>query len=131
MDLGLNNYIKVGHGEELNGGKLKKAIIADIFESLMGAIYLDLGYATARRVILDIIIPYITNPNVTFFQDYKSALQEAVQTTKKSLYYELIAEYGPPHDKRFKMQVREYIHAVIAAYPRAAGRRDFRVSAER
>ena len=106
LDLGLNKYIKVGHGEELNGGKLKKAIVADIFESLMGAIYLDLGYATVRKVILNIIVPYVTNPNITFFQDYKSALQEAVQTTKKSLYYELIEEQGPPHDKKFKMQVR-------------------------
>ena len=106
MDLGLNKYIKVGHGEEINGGKLKKAIVADIFEALMGAIYLDLGYATVRRVILDIIVPYVTNPNVTFFSDYKSALQEAVQTTKKSLYYELIEESGPAHDKTFKMQVR-------------------------
>lgn len=106
MDLGLNKYIKVGHGEELNGGKHKKAIVADIFESLMGAIYLDLGYSTVRRVILNIIVPYVTNPDITFFSDYKSALQEAVQTTKKSLYYELIDEQGPPHDKTFKMQVR-------------------------
>ena len=106
LDLGLNKYIKVGHGEELNGGKLKKAIVADIFESLMGAIYLDLGYATVRKVILNIIVPYVTNPDITFFSDYKSALQEAVQTTKKSLYYELIEEQGPPHDKKFKMQVR-------------------------
>ncbi|HIS38942.1 MAG TPA: ribonuclease III [Candidatus Onthousia faecavium] len=106
MDLGLNNYIKVGHGEEANGGKFKKAIVADIFEALMGAIYLDLGYATVRRVILTIIIPYIKNPNIVFFSDYKSALQEAVQTSKKSLYYELISEEGPAHDKKFTMQVR-------------------------
>lgn len=106
LNLGLNNYIKVGHGEELSGGAYKKAIVADIFESLMGAIYLDLGYSTVRRVILNIVVPYITNPNIVFFSDYKSALQEAVQTTRKSLYYELIEESGPPHDKTFKMQVR-------------------------
>ena len=106
LALGLNKYIKVGHGEAVNGGVYKKAIVADIFESLMGAIYLDLGYSTAKRVILSIIIPYFNNPNVTFFEDYKSALQEAVQTTKKSLYYELISESGPAHDKTFKMQVR-------------------------
>ena len=46
MNLGLNEYIKVGHGEEKEGGKFKKAIVADIFEALIGAIYLDLGYAT-------------------------------------------------------------------------------------
>ena len=72
----------------------------------MGAIYLDLGYATVKRVILTIIIPYIKNPNIVFFSDYKSALQEAVQTSKKSLYYELISEEGPAHDKKFTMQVR-------------------------
>ena len=94
LNLGLNNYIKVGHGEELSGGAYKKAIVADIFESLMGAIYLDLGYSTVRRVILNIVVPYITNPNIVFFSDYKSALQEAVQTTRKSLYYELIEESG-------------------------------------
>ena len=105
MALGLNKYIKVGHGEEATGGKFKKAIVADIFEALMGAIYLDLGYATVRRVILTIIVPYITNPNVIFFSDYKSALQEAVQTSKQSLYYELIEETGPAHDKTFTMQV--------------------------
>ena len=104
--MGFPKYIKLGHGEALSGGTHKKAIVADIFEALMGAIYLDLGYATARRVILKIIVPYIKNPDITFFSDYKSALQEAVQTSKKSLYYELIEESGPPHDKSFKMQVK-------------------------
>ncbi len=104
--MGFPKYIKLGHGEALSGGTHKKAIVADIFEALMGAVYLDLGYATARRVILKIIVPYIKNPDITFFSDYKSALQEAVQTSKKSLYYELIEESGPPHDKTFKMQVK-------------------------
>jgi len=106
MKLGLNNYIKVGHGEENNGGKFKKAIVADIFEALMGAIYLDLGYATARKTILDIIVPYIKDPAISFFEDYKSALQEAVQTGQKSLYYELISEEGPAHNKKFTMNVK-------------------------
>ncbi len=104
--LGLNQYIRVGHGEEHSGGKFKKAIVADIFEALMGAIYLDLGYATVRNVILKIVIPYIEDPTISFFEDYKSALQEAVQTTKKSLFYELIEESGPPHNKTFTMQVK-------------------------
>ena len=69
MSLGLNQYIKVGHGEEKEGGKFKKAIVADIFEALIGAIYLDLGYATARRTVLNIIVPYIEDPNVTFFSN--------------------------------------------------------------
>ena len=106
MDLGLYKYIKVGHGEEKEGGKFKKAIVADIFEALVGAIYLDLGYATARRTVLNIIVPYIENPNITFFSDYKSALQEYVQTTQKSLHYDLIKEEGPAHNKEFTVQVK-------------------------
>lgn len=105
MSLGLNNYIKVGHGEEKEGGKFKKAIVADIFEALVGAIYVDLGYATARKTVLNIIVPYIEDPNITFFSDYKSALQEYVQTTQKSLHYELIKEEGPAHNRSFTVQV--------------------------
>ena len=103
-DLGLENYILVGHGEQKEG--IKKAIIADIFEALMGAIYVDLGYATARKVILKIIVPYIENPEVSFFSDYKSSLQEYVQTEQKSLEYNLIKESGPAHDKRFTIEVK-------------------------
>lgn len=106
MSLGLHNYIKVGHGEEKEGGKFKKAIVADIFEALVGAIYVDLGYATARKIVLAIIVPYIENPTISFFSDYKSALQEYVQTEQKSLHYELIKEEGPAHNKTFTVQVK-------------------------
>ncbi len=106
MSLGLNQYIRVGHGEEKEGGKYKKAIVADIFEAMVGAIYIDLGYATARQVILKIIVPYIENPEISFFHDYKSALQEYVQTEQRNLYYELLGESGPSHDKKFKVAVK-------------------------
>ena len=105
IDLGLNNYIRVGNGEQKDGGKFKKAIVADIFESFMAAIYLDLGFSTARRVALDIIVPYIEDPKVSFFNDYKSALQEYVQAEQDSISYKLISESGPAHDKSFKMAV--------------------------
>ena len=106
MNLGLYKFIKVGHGEEKEGGKYKKAILSDIFVALMGAIYLDLGYATARKTVLNIVTPYIEDPNVTFFNDYKSVLQEVVQTEKKTVAYELIDEKGPAHDKTFTMKVK-------------------------
>ena len=105
-DLNLTEYIKVGHGEEKEGGKYKKAIVADIFEALMGAIYIDLGFATARKVILNIIVPYIEDENIVFFSDYKSTLQEYVQTEQKSLSYDLVEESGPSHDKVFKVEVK-------------------------
>ncbi len=105
MDLGLSQYIKVGHGEEKYGGKYKKAIVADIFEALVGAIYIDLGYATARRVVMNIVVPYIKDPTKQFFSDYKSCLQEYVQTTQQSLNYHLIKEEGPAHDKLFTVEI--------------------------
>lgn len=103
--LGLSKYILVGHGEQKEGGNFKKAIVADIFEALMGAIYIDLGFSTVRNVILKVVVPYIENPNVTFFSDYKSSLQEYVQTEQKSLEYKLVNEEGPAHDKRFTVDV--------------------------
>ena len=105
-DLELSNYIKVGHGEEIDGGRFKKVILADIFESLMGAIYLDLGFDAVKDVILKIIVPYIENKNIIFFNDYKSVLQEFVQTEQKSIIYELIQEEGPAHNKVFTMHVK-------------------------
>jgi ribonuclease-3 len=102
--LELQNYVLLGHGEQKEG--IKKAIIADIFEALMGAIYIDLCYATVRRVILSIITPYIKDPNISFFSDYKSSLQEIVQTSQKSVEYEVIKEEGPAHDKIFTVEAK-------------------------
>lgn len=104
-DLGLQKYILVGHGESKDGSAPKKAIVADIFEALMGAIYLDSGYSTVRNVILKIIVPYMEDPNITFFSDYKSSLQEFVQTEQKSLEYKIINEEGPAHNKTFTVEV--------------------------
>lgn len=105
-DLEFSDYIKVGHGEELEGGRFKKVILADIFEAFMGAIYLDLGYDIVKRVILEVITPYIENKNIVFFQDYKSALQELVQTEQRTLHYNLIKEEGPSHAKTFTIEVQ-------------------------
>ncbi len=104
MATGLNKYIKFGQGEIDKDDILKKATIADVFEAFTAAIYLDLGFEKARDVVLSIIVPYIKN-NVTFFSDYKSALQEAVQTDKKSVTYNLIKEEGPAHKRKFTVEV--------------------------
>ena len=105
-DLELSKYIKVGHGEEIDGGRFKKVIMADIFEALMGAIYLDLGFDVVKKVLLTIIVPYVENPKIVFFSDYKSALQEFVQTEQRSLSYEVIDEQGPSHNKTFTVNVK-------------------------
>ena len=105
-NLNFSKFIKVGHGEELEGGRYKKVILADIFEAFMGAIYLDLGYDVVRSVILEIITPYIEDKNTIFFSDYKSSLQELVQTDQRSVRYELVEETGPAHQRIFTMAVK-------------------------
>ena len=101
-NIGLTRYIKVGNGEIKD---IKKAIVADIFEAFIGAIYLDQGFSIAKDFIMKIIEPYI-NAKTYFFNDYKSILQEAVQTDRRSLVYELVDESGPDHDKKFTIAVR-------------------------
>ncbi len=100
-DWGYIPYIKVGNGQKNN---VNDTIVADIFEALLGAIYLDQGIEKCREIIESIAIPYVES-NIKFLKDYKSALQELVQTEKKSLEYVLIGEEGPSHDKFFTVEV--------------------------
>ena len=105
-DLNFSELVKLGKGEINTDGSHKKAILADIFEAFIAAIYLDLGFEKAKEVSLKIIVPYIENDQIMFFSDYKSELQEAVQDVQKELSYELISESGPAHDKHFEMAVK-------------------------
>lgn len=99
-DLGFLEYVRLGSGElEAN-----TTILADVFESFVGATYLDQGFDFTNKLVLSIIVKYI-NKNVDFLHDYKSELQELVQTYKKSVIYEIIDEKGPAHDKIFTCQV--------------------------
>ena len=102
LKLGLNEYILLGHGEEENGGRTRKAIVADIFEAVIGAIYLDKGIEEAKRFIYENVIKIIENDDVDF-NDYKSILQELVQTDKRSLEYVVVSESGPAHNKEFEV----------------------------
>lgn len=99
--LGLGEYLKLGKGEEETGGRHKKAILADIFESFVGALYLDQGFDTVKKFILDVVVPFLEN-DADFFKDYKSILQETIQTTHNILEYKLVKEEGPAHNKTFE-----------------------------
>ena len=103
--LGLNKYLKLGKGEEESGGRDRKTIVSDIFESFLGAIYLDQGIEKAREFFLENVIPHIINHEIDFFDDYKSVLQEYVQTDKKSLEYKVVKEEGPAHNRTFSVEV--------------------------
>ena len=100
-DVGIDKHIKVGNGQIKN---INDTIIADTFESVLGAIYLDQGFDVAKKYALEVLSPYVIEHHV-FLGDYKSRLQEMVQTDKKSLEYRLISETGPSHDKTFVFEV--------------------------
>ena len=100
--LGIDRYIRLGHGQIHN---LNDTIIADVFEAVAAAVYLDQGYEVVKKYLQDIIVPFIKE-GWDFNTDYKTKLQEAVQTNKKSLEYVLIREYGEAHDKTFEMAVK-------------------------
>ena len=106
LRLNLNKYLRLGHGEEENGGRFRKAIVADIFEAFIGALYLDQGFDTTKKFIYDNIIPLIENKEIKFDTDYKSILQELVQTDKRSLEYVVVDESGPAHNKTFDVVVK-------------------------
>lgn len=99
-ELKLEKDILLGSGES----EANNTILADVFESFIGAMYLDKGFRTTSKFVMDIIIPYIEK-KIDFLHDYKSELQELVQTVRKSVSYEIINELGPAHNKTFTCQV--------------------------
>lgn len=101
-DIDLQHYILVGHGQEKD---INDTILADVFESVLAVIYLECGLEVVKKFILDAIVPYIEK-RIQFKYDYKSLLQEMVQTDKKSLEYVLISETGPAHKRNFTVEVQ-------------------------
>jgi ribonuclease-3 len=98
----LGQYILLGKGEEMSGGRKRKSILADTVESVIAAIYLDQGYNSAANFILKHLEDYIKKASAGDYYDYKSRLQELVQSkNKQNVYYEIISESGPAHAREF------------------------------
>lgn len=98
--INLKDYIRLGNGME----EANKTIIADVFEAVCAVIYLEQGISAVKKLFNKLIVPFIEN-HEDFLMDYKSLLQESVQTVKKSVIYNLIEESGPAHKKSFKVEV--------------------------
>lgn len=98
----LGNYLLLGKGEEMTGGRKRESIVSDAMEALIGAIYLDGGFANAKEFIDRFILNDIQNKKLFF--DSKTILQEMVQSySKDTLRYKLVSEAGPDHDKEFRV----------------------------
>ncbi len=105
--IGLGESLLLSHGEQNSGGSTRSSILADAFESVTAAIYLDGGMREARKFILRFVLPLLKETKPKTFKDYKTFLQEVVQKNpEESLEYVLTGESGPDHDKHFTVEVR-------------------------
>ena len=102
MELGA--YILLGKGEELTGGRTRKSILSDALEAVIGAIYLDGGFANAKEFVLKYILTDVEHKQL--FYDSKTILQEVVQGEHETISYVLLSEKGPDHDKTFEVAVK-------------------------
>ena len=102
--LGLGQYIYIGHGEEVAGGRDKDSILADAMEAVIGAIYIDGGYAPTQKFVIQNFAETIKDAaEGKLFSDYKSEVQEFIQKNGRNLAitYNTVREEGPAHDKTF------------------------------
>ncbi len=98
-EVNLKDYIYLGNSVD----EANKTIIADVFEACMAVIYLESGLSAVKKIFNNLIVPYIEREE-DFLMDYKSLLQESVQTVRKSVEYKLIKEEGPAHNKTFVVE---------------------------
>ena len=101
-ELNFGDYILLGKGEELTGGRMRPALLADVFEAYIGALYLDQGMEVVEEFLKRVVFPKISIGAFSHVTDYKSRLQELVQQKNNGpLQYEVIEEKGPAHAKKF------------------------------
>ncbi len=102
----LGRALLLSRGEQRTGGRNRASILADTFEALIAAIYLDGGFEPAKAFILKYVVPTLDNHRKVAFKDYKTLLQEVIQQNPEDrLTYLLVGESGPDHDKVFKYEV--------------------------
>jgi ribonuclease-3 len=105
-NMNLGEMLLLGNGEEITGGREKDSNLADAFEAVLGAIYLDRGFVEIFKILDRYFFTYLLEGEIQDDQDYKSSLQEYVQADdKRSISYKLIEEEGPPHNKIFTIAV--------------------------
>ena len=104
--IGLPEYIKLGHGEEMSGGRNRASVVSDAFEALLAAIFLDSDFETAKKWLLSLMEEELKTADEKPSNDYKTEIQERTQKNGKGkVTYELISESGPDHNKIFSVSV--------------------------
>ena len=102
--IGLGRWLRLGHGEEMGGGRTRPSVVSDAFEAVIAALYLDGGIDAARAFILPFVSSALTKQSAE--EDYKTKLQEVVQQNpSERLRYVVASQTGPDHDKHFVVEV--------------------------
>jgi len=105
-ELDIGACLRLGRGEEKGGGRQKRSLLADAFEALLAAIYLDGGLEPARRVVAEHFAPLMTSSEVLEGRDFKTDLQERARLLRGELPRYLLKEVtGPDHDRRFTVEI--------------------------
>ena len=106
-ELGIGEYLYLGKGEASSGGRERTSILADAFEAIIGAIYMDSGFENSACFVLrELQADLLLVVRGEYVKDYKTLLQEVVQkNTDSKIVYEIIDESGPDHHKMFKVAV--------------------------
>lgn len=104
--LELGAALRLGRGEEKGGGRQKRSLLADAFEALLAALYLDGGIDSARRVVHELFEPLLSCPEILCGRDAKTELQELARLIRGELpRYQLKQVSGPDHDRRFTVEI--------------------------
>lgn len=104
--IGLGDFLLLGHGEDQSGGRERPSILSDAFEAVIAAMFLDGGMDAVTPYILRFLPEHFDRPSDAF-RDYKTALQEVIQQNpEEHVEYVLVGEEGPDHNKQFRMEVR-------------------------
>lgn len=105
-ELNVGEFLRLGKGERANGGADRASLLADAFESILAAIYIDGGMEPAKKFVMRFILQELKHTDDEVFKDYKTSLQEVIQRNpEERLSYILIGESGPDHDKCFTVEV--------------------------
>lgn len=104
--LQLGQFLLLGVGEEKNGGRDRDSLLADMFEALLGALYLDQGMYAIDIILNEVLVPAISQPKSEKVMDYKTRLQEYVQSdTRQTVHYQVVSMVGPSNHPEFVINV--------------------------
>lgn len=123
QQLEVGKFLRLGRGERMSGGTERPSILADAFEAIVAAVYLDGGLEPAKALVLRFIIPEANNQRRRHFKDYKTTLQEIIQQNPgEKLEYVLTGESGPDHRKQFTVQV--YLNSNVIGTGKARSKKE-------